>query len=328
VAIKKSQCSKTQDAQTCDDAGALARKGLATAKPAATSDDEWKKQTAALFPAFHSAIALDDIVGKKDVKAGIEEYKQELMMYGPDDTKKGPGLVDTLQIAEAYAKLTPPDPVDAVWFYARALNFAPDSYKPVIEKKLDYWYKKFHGGMDGIDDVKAKSALTVFPAGLEIKPAKTPAEFAHDVIVGGNLGATNISDKEFVLANGVKEDADQMWAVLKDQVTPVPGVVIEATASVIKVALSDDAKAAKVPDFIVNLKKPLDEKEIPAVGFEYKVPPATALVGTYDSYTQIPATATAAQTVQIVLRDGEVVLEKKKAAPAHKPAAGHKAAAH
>jgi len=330
VFIKKTQCQKTNDAQTCDDAATLARKGLSTPKPAKTSDDDWKKLTGNTFPVFHSAIALDDILSKKDIKAGIEEYRQELMLYAPEDTTKGPGLFDTLLLAEAYAKATPPDAPNAVWFYARALNFAPDSFKPVIEKKLDYWYKKFHGAMDGLSDVKTASAATLFPPGgaPSIKAAATPAEIAHGVVAGGNLGGLNLGDKEFILANGAKEDADAMWAVMKDQVTPVPGVVIEATASVIKVAVSDDAKSAKTPDFVVNLKKPLDDKDIPAVGFEYKMPPATALVGTYDSYTQVPATATLAQTAQIVLRDGEVALEKKAAPVHHKPAAGHHTAAH
>ena len=77
-----------------------------------------------------------------------------------------------------------------------------------------------------------------------------------------NRGLLNLGDKEYALANGVKEYADKMWAVLKDQVTPVPGIVIAATDSVIKVAVSQDAKDAKVPDFIVNMKKPLTEKEI------------------------------------------------------------------
>jgi hypothetical protein len=324
VFVKKGQCARTSDAQTCDDAAALARKGLATPKPAKTSDDEWKKQSGATFPVFHSAIALDFVLSKKDIKAGIDEYRQELMLYAPEDTQKGPGLNDTLLLAEAYAKLNPPDAVDAVWFYARALNFAPETYKPVIEKKLDYWYKKYHGAMDGLDEVKSASAATVFPAGgaPQIKAAATPAEIAHGVVVGGNLGGLNLGDKEFILANGAKEDADQMWAVMKDQSTGVPGIVIEATTSSIKVAVSDDAKAAKTADFVVNLKKPLDEKDIPAVGFEYKMPPATALVGTYDSYSQVPATATEAQTAQIVLRDGEVA-PAKKAPPVHKPAAGH-----
>jgi hypothetical protein len=331
VFIKKGQCGKTSDAQTCDDAAVLARKGLATPKPAKTTDDEWKKQTGATFPIFHSAVALDDILSKKDIKAGIDEYRQELMLYAPEDTQKGPGLNDTLLLAEAYAKLTPPDPVNAVWFYARALNFAPDNYKPVIEKKLDYWYKKYHGAMDGLDDVKTAAAATVFPAGgaPSIKAAATPAEIAHNVVATTpDLKSLNLGDKEFILAAAAKEDADKLWDSMKDQQTPVPGIVIEATASVIKVAVTDDAKSSKTPDFIVNMKKPLEDKEIPAVGFEYKIPPATALVGTYDSYTQVPATATMAQTAQIVLRDGEVALEKKKAVPVHKPAAGHHPAAH
>jgi hypothetical protein len=100
--------------------------------------------------------------------------------------------------------------------------------------------------------------------------------------------------------------------------------VIEATASVLKLAVTQDAKDAKVPDFIVNMKAPLADKDIPAVGFEYKLQPNAELDATYDSYAQVPATATMAQTAQIVLKDGSVQAEKKKAAPAaHKPAAGH-----
>jgi hypothetical protein len=338
VMIKKGQCGKTQDAQTCDDAAALARKGLATPKPADTSDPDWRKQTGAIYPLLHSAMAVDDIVGKKDFKAGIEEYRQELMLFPVEATKvPGPGLNDTLQLAEAYARLTPPDMVNAVWFYARALAYAPDNFKPQIEKKLDYWYKKYHGAMDGLDDIKAQTAANLFPPGGApvIKAAKTPPEFAHDVVTGGGLDKLNLSDKEFILANGslpsaadaTKTDADTMWAAMKDQATPVPGIVIEASATVIKVAVSDDAKSAKAPDFIGNLKKPLDDKDIPAVGFEFKMPPATApsaaLIGTMDSYRQVPATATTAQTAEIVVKDGEIQVEKKKAVPAHKPAAGH-----
>jgi hypothetical protein len=50
VYIKKIQCGKTQDAQTCDDAAILAQKGLASQKPAATSDDDWKKADRRLLP--------------------------------------------------------------------------------------------------------------------------------------------------------------------------------------------------------------------------------------------------------------------------------------
>jgi hypothetical protein len=62
---------------------------------------------------------------------------------------------------------------------------------------------------------------------------------------------------------------------------------------VIKVAVSQDAREAKIADFTVNLKTPLADKDIPAAGFEFKLQPAAELDGTYDTYTQ-PVLATAA----------------------------------
>jgi hypothetical protein len=336
VLIKKGQCGKTvnpktgvsSDPQTCDDAAALAQKGLTAAKPAAITADDWKKQTGGAYPIFHSAIALDDTASKKDYAGAVAEYTSELMLYS-DDQAKTAGLQDTLLLAQTYAQPSVNDQVKAIWFFARVWNFVPANYKASIEKSLEFYYRKFHGNLDGLDAVKSQAALTTFPPGtLVITPDKTPAEKIHDIILTTpDLKTLNLGDKETVLAVGAKEDADKMWAVLKDQVTPVPGTVISATDSVIKVAVSSDAKSATPPyaDFIVNMKKPLEEKEIPSVGFEYKIPPASALVGTYDSFTVIPATDTTPAAAQIVLRDGEVQLEKKKPVPVHKPAAGHPA---
>jgi hypothetical protein len=217
-----------------------------------------------------------------------------------------------------------------VWFYARAWDFAPAGYKAVIEKKLDYWYNRYHGGLDGLDAIKQQAQATVFPPGtLMITPADTPAQKIHKILANTpDLSTLALADKELVLAYGSKEDADKLWAILKDQQTPVPGIVIEATASVIKVAVTDDAKQAKTPDFIVNLKTTIMvDKDIPAVGSEFKLQPAAELDGTYDSYTQIPATDTVPQSVQIVLRDGFIQPEKKKVVPAHKPTAAHHPAA-
>jgi hypothetical protein len=339
VVIKRSQCTrsidqksgKTNDSTTCDDGATMAAKGLLVGKPDGVSADDWKKQTDAAYPIFHSMIALDDVVSKGDIKGGISEYRNELMIYAPEGTQSGPGLVDTLNLAEAYAKSAPPDMINAVWFYARAWDFAPAGYKGVIEKKLDYWYNKYHGSLDGLDAIKQSAQATVFPPGtLMITPADTPAQKIHKILANTpDLSTLALEDKELVLAYGAKEDADKLWAILKDQQTPVPGIVIEATASVIKVAVTADAKQAKTADFIVNLKAPLADKEVPAAGAEYKLQPAAELDGTYDSYAQIPATDTVAQSVQIVLRDGFVQAEKKKAAPAaHKPTAAHPAAAH
>jgi hypothetical protein len=367
VYIKKAQCGKTQDAQTCDDAAALAQKGLTVPKPAGTSDDDWKKLTTASYPIFHSAMAADDQISKKDFKATENEYKAELMLY-TDEQSKTQALPDTLLLAQAYsAPGAGQDLPQAVWFYARVWDFAPPAYKAQIEPKLEYYYKKYHGKLDGLDGIKTAAAATTFPPGtFVIPPAPTAADQIHTMLTDPTIKLPDLalSDKETILAFGTKDDAEKIWAVMKDKQTPVPGIVLEATASVIKVAVTQDAKDAKVPDFIVNLKTPLADKEIPAVGFEFKVQPAAELDGTYDTYTQIPAkdampakdatpgtpavpatdttpatpaipataatpaTPAATQSVQIVLREGFLQAEKKKAAPAtHKPAAGHHPAA-
>ena len=266
------------------------------------------------------------------------------MLYN-DDQAKGPGLPDTLLLAQAYSLPgSGQDLIQAIWFYSRVWDYAPPAYKAQIEPKLEYYYKKYHGKLDGLDAVKTQAALTTFPpAGFTIAPAPTAAEQIHAMLTDPTtkLPDLALSDKETILAFGSKDDAEKVWAVMKDQQTPVPGVVIEATATVIKVAVTQDAKDANIPDFIVTLKTPLAEKDIPAVGFEFGLSAKgqAELDGTYDSYTQIPAkdavpasgttpaAPAAAQSAQIAVRDGFIQAEKKKVVPAHKPTAAHKPAA-
>jgi len=267
VYLKKANCQKSvdpatgdsKDPQTCNDAAALAQKGLGAQKPAGTADADWKKMTDAAFPIFHSAIALNYVLAKKDYAAAIKEYTTELMLYTPQQTQTGLGLVDTLNLAEAYAKPGDSrDEVKACWFYARALSFAPPAYKTQIQPKLEYWYKRYHGNLDGINDVKTQSASTLFPPStFAIKPAPTPPEIVHDVITSTpDLTKLNLEDKEFVLANGNKDDAQKLWGVLQGQQTPVPGIVISANATALKVTLPGATPAAKGKDYTVKLNTP------------------------------------------------------------------------
>ncbi len=126
------------------------------------------------------------------------------------------------------------DEVKAVWFYARAWDFAPAAYKAQIEPQLDYWYKRFHGTLDGdaaitqqIDAIKSQAQATLFPpATFPIAPAPTPADLAHHAYTSGDPKALSLEDKEYILANGSDADATGLWALLKGQPTPVPGIVI------------------------------------------------------------------------------------------------------
>ncbi len=361
VFIKKMQCAKTSDQATCDDAAALAEKGLAVQKPDGVAADVWKQQTDATQPFFHSAVAVDDIVAKKDPGGAVDEYKKELMMYPPQATQIGSALGDTLQLALAYVKLqlvdaqaardaltkakaTPGDAslaaaakaandkanqdyLFAAWFFARAWNFAPANFKSQIEPQLEYYFKKYHGNLDGLNDLKTQAAATVFPpasVSTSFTVAPTPEEQIHQLIATTpDLNTLALADKETVLSIGSKEDADKLWSLLQGKDTPVPGTVIESSATQIKVAVTQDAKDAKTADFIVNLKEPLADKEIPAVDTELKLlkDGGPELDGTYDTYSQIPASTSAPASAQIVLKDG--ILQTKKAAPVHKPAAGH-----
>jgi hypothetical protein len=331
VVIKKKQGGGSPiDAQALDDAAALAQKGLTVPKPADTADADWKKLTGAAYPIFHSAIALDDAASKKDMKAAEAEYTSELMLY-TDDQSKSAGLQDTLLLAQAYGSPGPgQDLVKAVWFYSRAWDFAPAAYKTKIEPSLEYCYKKYHGALDGLDAIKTQATATTFPPGsFTFAPADTPAQKIHKILISTpDLTTLALADKELVLAFGEKDDADKLWALMKDKDTPVPGIVIDATASQVKVAVTDDAKQSKVADFIVNMKEPIADKDIPKAGTEFKLlsEGGPELDGTYDTYTQIPGTDTVSQSAQIVLRDG--FIQEKKKAPVHKPSPAHHAAAH
>ena len=87
-----------------------------------------------------------------------------------------------------------------------------------------------------------------------------------------------------------------MFDTVKGKAVEIPNAqVIEATASQLKVAVSDDAVQGKVADFSFNMKEPL--KVVPAVGAK------VTLSGTYASYTQSP--------LLIIMNDG---VEMKRAA--------------
>jgi hypothetical protein len=294
VSLKKQLCGQNLDAsgvstdpQTCDDAAVLAQKGLTAPKPASVSQDDWNKLTSAAYPAFHSAIAFDDAVSKKDFAGAIKEYNAELMLYSPQAcTQPGPCLADTLQLAQAYAKPGPDkDEVKAVWFYARAWDFAPAAYKAQIEPQLDYWYKRFHGTLDGdaaitqqIDAIKTQAQSTLFPpASFAIAPAPTPADLAHHAYTSGDPKALSLEDKEYILANGSDADATGLWALLKGQPTPVPGIIIADPASELHITVTT-AASVKPKDYVVKLTNPVACAAVPPPPTELKVADAQAYI--------------------------------------------------
>ena len=73
------------------------------------------------------------------------------------------------------------------------------------------------------------------------------------------------------------QDASGLWALLKGQPTPVPGIVIADPASVLKVTVTTTA-SVKPKDFVVKLSNPVDCSAVPSPPTELKVKDAQAYI--------------------------------------------------
>jgi hypothetical protein len=337
-----------------DVAAGYAQKGvaaLAAPKPANVPDADFQTLKAAAAPAFYGTIGFAAF-NKNDNAAAIDAYTKELAS-APLAATKTPGsvLMDTYYLAEAYSQSTPADLLDCAFYASRVVAYAPAALKPQFSNYANYCYKKYHDGMDGYDAVMAAATANLNPpAGLfaSIKPGLTPAEKIHNSITGtDDLATLATSDKEMVFQFGSPDDAAKVWNAIKGKSVQIPGaLVIVSSPTVLKVAISDDAVASKVADFTFNMTPPEEVPELKATATlaqktAYKkavadatkkadaIAAATAvgqtvtLTGTYDSFTPTP--------VQIIMKDGEVVLAKaaktaakpaaKSATPARRPAA-------
>ncbi|AXC10683.1 hypothetical protein ACPOL_1335 [Acidisarcina polymorpha] len=299
-----------------DDAAKVAQTALAVTAPTPNSGisaEDFAKLKAATTPIFQSAIATDD-VGKKDYQGAIQNYQEELKSY-PDLTSpaNAPGINETYLLGQAYIQdKDPKDLPNGIFYLERAAQYAPPAAKDSVEKAAEYWYQKYHGGMDGFDPIKQLAHDNATPpasyAPTPAPPPPAPDKLAHDAVAAAStpeaLKNMALSDKEFVLANGNQEDADKVWAVMKGVRTQVPGIVIQATPDSVQLAVSPDAQQSKTADFTVNFTKPLTT--VPAIGDSVKYD------ATFDSYTKTPP--------MIILNEGSLP-EATKAPVRRKPAA-------
>ncbi len=315
-AQQKASSDPTGSQAMLDDAATVAQAALKDTAPAGMSADDFAKLKAATTPIFLSAIATDDL-GKKDFKDAIDNYQQELLSY-TDLTAQAnaPGINETYMLGQAYVgDKDPNDLPKGIFYLARAAQYAPAAYQADVENAAEYWYKKYHGGMDGFDAVKKLAHDNATPpASFAITPAPpppSPETLAHNALYPPSGPATdiktmNLSDKEFVLANGNQADADAVWATMKGvRATGIPGVVIQATADSVQLAVSQDAQQTKTADLTVNFSKPL--ATVPTVGSSVKYD------ATYDSYTKTPP--------MIIMSDGALPAAAKP--PVRKRPAAH-----
>ena len=297
-----------------DKAAAYAQQVLNAPLPKGVKPADFKAFKASVLPGFDSEMAEDDLA-KKDNAGAIKLLHEELNavpVAATEDPERQ--LQDVYTLAQAYYTSTPPDLLNCAWYAARAGSFAADPYKSQILELASYCYKRFHGGDDGYAAMQDAVKTNLDPpegylAG--IKPAPTPAELVRQLIATTpDLEVLAMSDREFALQYGSELDpktqksyADEVFDAVKGKAVELPDLaVIAATASVVQVAVSDDAVQNKTADFTFNMKEPL--AVVPAAGSKI------SLYGVFASYTASP--------LMVTMSDA-AVMEKKKPEPVRRP---------
>ncbi|MFZ0759763.1 MAG: hypothetical protein WAM69_07440, partial [Candidatus Sulfotelmatobacter sp.] len=223
------------------------------AKPPEASDADFTKMEDQMKGVFNAAIGVADLTltdtdkpqdyntARKDLRAAVEA--------GPDFEKD---FSVVYPLALAYAGPNPPDPkiapdpINAIWFAARASVIAPPTAQAGIAKYAESLYIKYHGGDDGWADILAQvKANPLPPAGFAIKPAPTPAEQAHNMVVATAPDKMDFATWEFILSNGKQEDQDAVWNAIKGKPVYMNGTVIHATSTEFDIAASEDDIVAK-----------------------------------------------------------------------------------
>ena len=293
--------------------GQMGLDGLAKfTKPDGTSDADFQKMKDQMTGVFNAAIGISALTDKdydtarKALRAAVDsspDFQKDFSVVYP--------------LALAYAGPTPPDPkltpdpINAIWFAARASTVAPNAqYQTQIEKYAKNQYMKYHGGDEGWTDVlaQAKAGPGPIPA---IKAAPTPAEQAHTMATATAPEKMDFGQWEFILSNGSQEDQDLVWNAIKGKAVQLNGTVIKATATEFDLAGSLDDIDAKKADITLTFEEKVPLKLIPKEGasLDFQGEPA--------SYTPNP--------FMMSMEKGKL-LKAAAPTPAKKPPVHHKPA--
>jgi hypothetical protein len=268
------------------------------------TDPEVTKMKPQMDPIFGSAIGIADYQAKD--YAGAAAALKDVVAANPTDFSV------VYPLALAYLNQTPPDYQNGIWFAARAAAVAPAQNKAGIEKYARSQYVKFHAGDDGWAELLA--AANANGQQIPIKPAPTPAEQAHDMVVKTPADKMDFAQWEFVLTNGSQEDQDAVWNVIKGKAVQMNGTIISTTPDAFMIAGSSDDIDAKKADITLKFEEKVPVKMIPKDGasFDFQGEPA--------SYTPNP--------FMMVMEKGTLLRAKPAAtAPTHKAPVRKKPAA-
>ena len=279
-------------------------KGLAAlpnyAKPEGTSDADFVKLKDQMSAIFNAGVGLAAYQEKnyndaaKGLKVAADASPTDFSLVYP--------------LALAYIQSAPPDPINGIWYAARAAAVAPPQYQAQIEKYAKAQYVKYHAGEDGWPDVLAQAkASPAQPAGFTIKPAPTPAEQAHALVGSKKPDTMDFAEWQLVLTQGSPEDAAVVWDAIKGKSLQFQALLLKASPTSLDLAASLDDIEKKQKDVELHMRAEIPAKLLATLkeGSEIQV------AGTSASYTPNP--------FLIVMEDGGLLTKAAPAAP-KKPA--------
>ena len=253
-------------------------------KPDGTDDAKFaadKKQSVLVF----TGTAANAAMAAKDYHGAIQYYKAVLAI-APDD------LISNYKLGQAYMALTPPQPLDALWYYARAATSknANEQQSKSVKSYIRKLIANYQGGTvcDPLTDAEMNELLQLAPNSVD-RPA------TYKLVSSADLDTAR---KDMTIASVVTDlkaggdKAKLTWTASCGLEFPdIPGKIIEIAPGSdminMKVAfVTSDAEfqAATTPNMDVNIKA-TDQPE--AAKLEKDNP--VRFTGTLECYDPDPA---------------------------------------
>lgn len=281
-------------AQSLTDLAQYCAKGLdavkANQKPAGMKDEDFdklKKETTLIFNSGCGFAALQN----KDYQHA-QQYLKAAVDQEPND------LQNVYPLGTAYNATTPPDTLNALFYFARAAELAPagsDAQKQILPYAHTI-FKNYHGTDENSETLwntyvlPTAKASTAPPADWGDKITKyvppTPAQQAHDLVkdkTPDQIKQLSFGEWELVLSAGTPEDQAKVWDVIKNVPLQMEGNVIESPSNTeLHIAASEDDIEQKRADITLTMSGPIPAARMPKVGdtFDFE--------GTPISYTATP----------------------------------------
>ena len=299
LARAQAQAGGTDAAASLQEAGQLGTRGLEAlehaTKPEGYSDEQWNTMKNSFRVIFLGSVG-HAALQAKDYAAAQRSLK-EVVALQPTDVNS------IYLLARAYLEPKPPA-VEGLFWIAKAAGSAPQLL-PYAKNQ----YARYHGSEEGFDQLlaTAKSAPTI-PEGFTVAPAPSPADMAAAMLKKAAPEKLSFAEWQFILTNGSKDSSDEVWNAIKGKQVQLVAVVVEPSATSLKLAGSVDDIEAKKSDLTLVLREPLAPSRIPKAGTELTIQ------GAPSEYSATP------ESFNMVFNEGEVLMGLSE--PAKKPSAG------